>query len=609
MPKIFIIFLISMLLPFLCFAQKYKEKNGVKKDSLAVYKKIKRLASKGKFTNLIYQAVFTDSVSKLLVSPKVKKDNYDKYQGKIIRKIEIISLDPFGTSVDDPDRIIDKELLKTGNKLHSKSKEIIIKNQLLVKPGDELDPFFLRESERILRKTTYIRDARISIKPGGTSKDSIDLLVVVQNLWSLLLLYDSDGPYHTISLQETNFLGFGHGFQNSVIFRPDSLRHAVLNGSYKIHNIRRSFISATAYYSTSATNSIRGISINRAFYSPLAKWAGGGDEILITSTNSYVGVDSFELTNPIKYRHDDYWLGRSFKINKGNSDEDKSSRLVVATRVLNVHYIQRPISLADTFNIFLNRTFYLGSIGYSTSKYYKDEYIFRFGVNEDVPEGSLFALISGFERKELSQSYYLGAKTAAGRHFDNKGYISGGVEYGTFLNSGKTERGVINFDISFISDRLKINKYGVRQFVYYHLTKGLDREVHEFVNINGNKGLYGFESNTLKGKSKMYLNLQAIVYTPWNLIGFQFAPVVFAGFGMMDNNYAFLLKNTIYQVYGIGVMVRNEHLIINSFRFSFALYPNVPGKAGVDFRINPFGAYDLRFNDFFLSKPAPVSYE
>jgi len=78
---------------------------------------------------------------------------------------------------------------------------------------------------------------------------------------------------------------------------------------------------------------------------------------------------------------------------------------------------------------------------------------------------------------------------------------------------------------------------------------------------------------------------------------------------LVDSNSSFFLKSTVYQVYGIGLLVRNENLIINSFRFSFAFYPNEPGRAGVDFKINPFGAYDLRFNDFFLSKPGPVSYQ
>lgn len=609
MQKIFIVLGFCILIPFLSIAQQDKGNIKEKKDSLSVYKRIKGIASKKRFTRMLYEAVFKDSASGLIISPNVKKDNYDKYKGKIIRKIEIISLDPFGTSVDYPDRIIDNSLMKTGNKLHSKSKELILKNQLLFKKGDELDALSLRESERILRKTSYIRDAKISINPVLKSKDSIDVVVVVQNLWSLLLFMDSNGPYHTISLEETNFLGFGHRLQNSLTFRFDSLSHTVLNGSYSVPNIRHSFITATAFYSTSANNSVRGISVNRAFYSPLTKWAGGGDEIIVNSPNLYIPPDSFNLSHTIQARHDDYWFGRSFQIHPGGADADRSSRLVMAGRIHNIHYTQRPNSENDTFHIFQHSTFYLGSIGYSTSKYYKDEYIFRFGVNEDVPEGILFDLNGGIENKELSLDYYVGAKIAAGRHFENIGYIAGGSEYGTFLTSGKPERGVINLDFSYISDRLKLNRYGVRQFIYYHLTQGLNREVYESVNINGNKGLYGFESNTLKGKSKMYLNLQALFYTPWNLIGFQFAPVVFAGWGMMDSNGTFLLKSTIYQVYGIGVMVRNENLIINSFRFSFAFYPYEPGRHGADFKINPFGAYDLRFNDFFLTKPGAVLYQ
>lgn len=601
--------LISALIPLLCFAQHDSNNTTLKKDSLAFYKKIKGLSSKRKFTRWVYEAVFKDSAANYIITPKVKMDNYDKYLGKIIRNIEIVSLDPFGTSVDYPDRVIENPLMKTGNKLHSKSKEIILKNQLLIKKGETLDPLSLRESERILRKTTYIRDAKITVTPVKNSSDTVDVLVVVQNLWSLLPTLESDGPYYTVSLKETNFMGLGQSFQNSVTFRPDSLNHAVLDGSYSITNIKHSFITVTAYYSTSAINSVKGISVNRKFYSPLTKWAGGIDQTLVSSVNPYFSSDALNSGYSIQYRNQDYWFGRSFKLHPGHTDADRSSRLVIAGRLLNIHYTERPTAALDSLHIFQHTAFYLGSVGYSTSKYYKDQYIFRFAVNEDVPEGSLFALIAGVEKKELFVDYYLGAKGAAGKHFENIGYLSGGAEYGTFLKSLKTQRGVINLDFTYISDRLKINKYGIRQFIYYHLTEGIGREPYETVNINGNKGLYGFESNTLKGKSKMYLNLQSVIFTPWNLVGFQFAPVVFAGFGMMSGEPTFSFKSPIYQVYGIGVLVRNENLIINSFRFSFAFYPNEPGRAGLDYKINPFGAYDLRFNDFFLSKPSPVSYQ
>lgn len=607
MQKFFFILVISLLLPFFAIAQQKKGKE--KKDSLAVYKRMERIASKRKFTRSVYHSVFKDSASGVIIPLKVKKDDYDNYKGRIIRNIEIISLDPFGTTVNNPDKIIDNSLMKTGNKLHSKSKKYIIKNQLLIKKGDELDPLYLRESERILRKTPYIRDAKITIKKIPNSKDSIDVVVVVQNLWSLLFTLTSDGPYYTLTLKETNFLGLGQSFENSIIVRPDSIPKAIFNGSYTVPNIRHSFISASVYYSTSANNSIRGIVVDREFYSPLTKWAGGGSEILVNSLDPYISPDSSQSHLPVQARYHDYWIGRSFKIQPGKVDADRNSRIVIAGRFLNTHYNQRPSSSVDTNHLFQHSTFYLGSIGYSTRKYYKDEYIFRFGINEDVPEGSLFELIGGVENKELNLNYYLGAKTAFGHHYENIGYISSGLEYGTFLNSKQPERGVINCDFTYISDRLKIRRYGIRQFVYFHITKGLQRKAYESVNLNENKGLYGFESTTLKGKTKMYLNLQAIIYTPWNLIGFRFAPVVFAGFGMMGNENTTLLQSPFYQVYGLGVLIRNENLIIQSLRFSFAIYPNEPGRQGIDYKINPFGAYNLRFNDFFISKPGSVPYQ
>ncbi len=604
--RFFFIAWITLLFSTLpAFGQQNDEEEEGKKDTSIVYKKIKEVAYKRKLTRFIYEAVFTDSSSGPTISP-IKKDNYNKYKGKIVRNIEIITLDPLGTSVNETDRVVNRPLVKAVNKVHIKSKKVIIKNLLLLKKGYRVDPLSVRESERILRRTGYIRDAKISIHSIPNNKDSVDITVVVQNLWSLLLIPEKDGPYYKISLKETNMIGLGHAFQNNLVFRPDSFSRAVLNGSYSIPNIKKTFITATLYYSNSSAIAVRGISLERAFFSPLTRWAGGGDEVLVNSINPYL-PDTTHAEYQLQYRKHDYWIGRSFKIHPGNTDEERTSRLVLTARFLNTHYNKKPLD--DTSNIFQNSTFYLGSVGYSSSSYYKDNYIFRFAVNEDVPEGRLFALIGGVEDKELSLDYYVGAKASMGKHYGNAGYISAKLEYGTFLTARQPERGVVNFDFSFISDRLMINKYGIRQFIYYHVTQGIDRAHFEHININGNKGLYGFESKNLIGKSKMYLNLQSVIYTPWNLIGFQFAPVLFAGFGVINNTSAFNLKGPIYQVFGIGLLIRNENLIINSFRFSFAFYSNQSNTPGIDYRINPFGAYDLRFNDFFLSKPAPISYQ
>ena len=55
-----------------------------------------------------------------------------KYEGKIIRNIKITTLDPFGYSDSDSTRQPKIFAQKAGNALHLKTKNIAIKNLLLI---------------------------------------------------------------------------------------------------------------------------------------------------------------------------------------------------------------------------------------------------------------------------------------------------------------------------------------------------------------------------------------------------------------------------------------------------------------------------------------------
>ncbi len=81
------------------------------KDTLAFYKKIQKIAYKHKSTTLLYKAIFVEPVPKQYekkdLSDKQKKTDPNlKYEGKIIRNIDILVYDPFGYSVND---VIKKE--------------------------------------------------------------------------------------------------------------------------------------------------------------------------------------------------------------------------------------------------------------------------------------------------------------------------------------------------------------------------------------------------------------------------------------------------------------------------------------------------------------------
>ena len=65
--------------------------------------------------------------------PKKIVSTYATFEGKIIRKINIVSLDPFGYSILDTIDRPGRWMEKAGNVIHSKSKQWTLRNFLLFK--------------------------------------------------------------------------------------------------------------------------------------------------------------------------------------------------------------------------------------------------------------------------------------------------------------------------------------------------------------------------------------------------------------------------------------------------------------------------------------------
>lgn len=113
------------------------------------------------------------------------RKEYEKHNYKIVRRIDILTLDVFGYSINDTSKVPDTFLEKAGNSLHVKTGRGLIRNKLLFEKMKPLEPLALVESERLLRQTKYLLDARIIVNEETTTNDSVDVFVVTKDIFSL----------------------------------------------------------------------------------------------------------------------------------------------------------------------------------------------------------------------------------------------------------------------------------------------------------------------------------------------------------------------------------------------------------------------------------------
>jgi len=65
----------------------------------------------------------------------------------------------------------------------------------------------------------------------------------------------------------------------------------------------------------------------------------------------------------------------------------------------------------------------------------------------------------------------------------------------------------------------------------------------------------------------------------------------------------------LYSQIGLGLLIKNENLVLNAFQISIAFYPSIPGKDHNVLKTNSFRTNDLGFRDFEIGKPGIVTFQ
>ena len=615
------------LMAILCFNIGFSQEKPVKQDSTKMYEKIEKYSKKRKFTKMFYKLIFEPVKIKNTVLSRKKKQKFHKnVEGKIIRNINIQTLDPFGFSVSDTTKKARNWGEKSGNHLHITTRKLAIKNLLLFRRNKPLDTILLRESERLIRQQKYVRDVKITVEPMAQNADSVDVYIRVLDTWSSIPKGSATSSKASIGLRERNFLGTGHEFYNRFSKRFDDGKTAY-STKYEIPNIKNTFIKTTAIYHTELNNHYgKSLNVERTFYSHYTRWAGGvyiDDQFRIDSLqNAQLQYNNQNL----KYRSQDIWGGISFPIFKNKITRHSVNNLVYSTRILNVQFQESPTVDYDSINFYSGETFYLSGIGISSRQFVEDEYLYNYGVIENVPIGKIYGITGGYQIKNNQGRLYLGARASFG-NYHSWGYLSTNFEYGTFFNASKTEQSAFSFQANYFTNLVELGKkWKMRQFIKPQIILGYNRlksvgdnlALNENVPFQGNygagfqgdngAGINGFDSAVF-GTKKFVLSLQTQLYSPWNIIGFRLNPFFNYTAAMLGNENIGLTKSRLFSSIGIGVMINNDYLVFNSFQFSVSFYPNIPGQGNNIFKTNSFGTSDFGLQDFDFGKPRTVIYK
>ncbi len=540
--------------------------------SQQIYDSLLEKASRHKWVNRLYRLVFTPQRPSKPPMP-TSLDEYRKYEGWTIREIRYYRLDPFGTIVRDtmllPPPRGSRNFL---NKIHVTTRWQTIRKNLLFHEGDPVNPQKIDDNERLLRHLPYIRDARFLLLP--VADHMVDVLIITRDVFSLggYLDYKSLNA-GGVSLVDKNFVGLGDEIRAGMLFNFKDKDPFGCYGRYRLDNMFGSFISGDIRMVHAFGGQNFSASFQRPFLSQFMKNAGGLSASYIFLHEQLRGDTA---RSPIRFSAYDGWYARSFLLNT-----ERRRRLVISGRYHFNDISTRPDLEEDEYYKYQEYQLFLGQISLSADRYYKTSLIYNYGTTEDIPEGILLGVTGGYELNEFTDRYYVGAEITAGRYFPRFGYVNAGVSAGGFhpRRGDVIKQGVLNIRTDYFSPLFPLGRFYFRQFLNIDFTTGINRYSDELLTLNDRYGIRGLRSDSLIGVRRLAIKSETVSFSPFYLYGFRFVFFAFADMGVIDLAEKPFTYSKLYSGFGIGLRLRNENLIFNTFQIRFAYYPVVPAEA------------------------------
>lgn len=504
------------------------------------------------------------------------------YQDKIIRYIVPVRYG-FERDFSDTSYRLKDLGARVENALHIDTKHWVISNHMFVREKKPLDPYLVADNERYLRTLPFIQDVRIIPVLVGRNNDSVDLLVITKDFFSIDADVDASGVDRVkVRAAEANFLGMGQRLQVSVL--RDQNRHpnwgfeTVFNRS----SIGGTFITGTVGYSQINTGRSDGgeeeqavfLRLDRPLVSPNAKVAGALEISHNQSRNVYrkSEADYFNYT----YNVYDVWIG--YNLNTSNSllfSNVIRDRKFVALRYINNNFTRLPHQIGPRFDpVYNNKQAILGEITFFRQDFYKTQYIYGFGITEDLPYGYNVAVTGGwYEQRDNNRAY---AGIDANKYFTTgRGdFCQWFLRAGSFFFREKFEDAGILGGANLFTRPYHMGRTVLRHQVHANYARQFNRVATERLRLDNAYGLDDFNTDSLQGMQRFSAGVESVLFLPCKPLGFRIAPFAFSNFSLLTPEGRALRHSDGFVSLGGGLRARNESLIFGTLELRATYFPH-----------------------------------
>ncbi len=409
------------------------------------------------------------------------------------------------------------------NRFHVVTRERVVREQILVKPGSTYDPELIDETERLLRNLSFIGAA----KAVAVQDTSGDMLVVIetQDLWTTSLEVElerfkgsteedtQDENAFEVSLSEANFLGYGKRIRARLKHEDGRDLWGGLYSDPSLFDTR--WTAELSYQNRSLGEEWRAAAV-RPFYSLDTRWSMGLDSRFRSDDNIQYGngreIGSFFESNEMHAA----FLGRMFgrRSNQFLLMGDVTHIRLEATR----NEGSEPFELPPGEN---GPLFRLGA-RWGSFRFREETHLERFVRIEDIEVGRSIAIEAG-RYATNDPRWRWGGTTAWSKRIDARRFFLSAVSLAGERQNDRWRDGELVAHIQYY-DRLTASHTLAGRLLF---ERGWNRKPGFERFIGDGSGLRGIDSREVAGQSVLLFNLEERWFSDLQLWTVAFGGAIF----------------------------------------------------------------------------------
>lgn len=538
-----------------------------------------------------------------------------QHKGKIIRSISIIPLG-FDRNLYDTSKVKKNYPTEVANQVHRNSTVRLIRKNLFFDEGDKVLPLLLADNERFLRDQDFLQDALILVGRTDFSKDSIDIVIFTKDVFSIGFGGSLGGLSRArIELREENLAGTGDKLTLGSMYDKNRDPHFGQNAEFVRRNIHGSFINWTIGFKSYNDEIATGRKEENHYYTKIEKplvsryseWTGAVELSLNRTANNYLSDSAslYSMNYEYSYHVFDLWGGYNFGSRiRMQDDSKKRLRHFVGMRSFYTKFEKIPGVYKDSFDYkYSDINGALISYSLYRQNFYRTNFIYGFGRNEDVPEGINATVIGGYTNKEGIRRAYYGLDFDA-THYSTRGFFSSyTVRAGSFVNNRKLEDIDLLLGIDhFTRLRMLGNNWRNRNFLSIYYTKQYKTRLNEPLFLSSAYGLPYFRNGDLSSDTRATVKAEGVFYNLKKIAGFRVAPFIFSDLSFLKPSKGAFGQTKLYSAYGGGFRMRNENLIFGTIEVRAYIFPK-PVFGMRNWKLDATTNLRFKYNSSFIRRP------